>query len=195
VDLELAPGSATRLTGGNGVGKTTLLRIAAGLIAPDHGEVSAGGTDPWRRRRQFQTLVSYMPAGSVGLYARLTPRMHLEYQARLYLLPREVREEAVERELGRFELAPIADRRTDRLSMGQRQRVRLALTLLTGPRVVLLDEPLTSLDDEAAALLADALAGVLAAGGAVLWCSPQEDDLGVPVSAGLVLREGGLWTA
>ncbi len=153
VDLELAPGSATRLTGGNGVGKTTLLRIAAGLIAPDQGEVGSGGSDPWRRRREFQARVSYMPAGSVGLYARLTPRMHLEYQAGLSLLPRRARGAAVERELRRFALAPIARRRTDRLSMGQRQRVRLAMAMLPGPRVVLLDEPLTSLDDEAAELL------------------------------------------
>jgi ABC-type multidrug transport system ATPase subunit len=195
VDLELAPGSATRLTGGNGVGKTTLLRIAAGLIAPDQGQVGSGGSDPWRGRREFQTRVSYMSAGSVGLYARLTPRMHLEYQARLALLPRGAREAAVDRELRRFALTPIARRRTDRLSMGQRQRLRLAMAMVQGPRVVLLDEPLTSLDDEGADLLASALAELLADDGAVLWCSPQEDDLGIPVAAGLRLGEGRLWSA
>ena len=193
VTLSLPPGTATRLTGSNGAGKTTLLRIAAGLIRPDSGSVDAFGLDPFDDRREFQSRVGYLSAGSAGLYARLTPRRHLELQAALALLPRGARGAAVERELDHFALHELASRRTDRLSMGQRQRLRLALTLLAGPDLLLLDEPQTSLDDDGAELLAAALGDRLAAGGAVLWCTPHRDDLGIELHHSYEIAGGRLW--
>ena len=131
-----------------------------------------------------------MPAGSVGLYARLTPRMHLEYQAGLSLLSRRARGAAVERELRRFALGPIARRRTDRLSMGQRQRVRLATTFLHSPRVVLLDEPDSSLDDDAIALLRTALDAHREGGGSSVWCTPTAPPAATTVDVSLQIVDG-----
>jgi ABC-type multidrug transport system ATPase subunit len=193
VDLALHAGSVSRLTGRNGAGKTTLLRIAAGLIEADSGRLSAFGLDPFRDRRRYQRLTAYVPTGSVGLYARLSPRQHLEFEARLALLPPPRRRSAIDRELRRFELVDVASRRVDRLSMGQRQRVRLAIALVRGAQVLLLDEPLNSLDADGVALLRTAIESIAARGGAVMWCSPHEDHLGLELDQALVLEQGKVW--
>ena len=85
---------------------------------------------------------------------------------------RSRRRGGVERALQRFGLESLQRRRVDRLSMGQRQRVRLAMTFLHEPPLVLLDEPGTSLDEQGLELLDAALAEVATRGGAVLCCSP-----------------------
>lgn len=192
VDLVLEPGSATLVGGRNGVGKTTLLRIAAGLIEPERGTVQARGitarTDPGR----YQRLVSFLPAGDRGLYARLGVRRQLEFWARVALLsPREARA-AVEGALDQFQLRELERRRVDRLSMGQRQRLRIAMTFLGAPETVLLDEPLTSLDSEGAAILEEAIDDLLAAGGCVLWCAPSGDRVGLRFDATWSLEGGRL---
>jgi ABC-2 type transport system ATP-binding protein len=175
VSLALAPGTCTWIGGRNGAGKTTLLRIVAGVIEPDSGQVQAFELD-WRRQRsRYQRLVSYLPAGDRGLYARLTVRAQLEFCGRIALIESRRLRVAVAEAIERFELGELAERRVDRLSMGQRQRVRLAMTFLPAPRLVLLDEPVTSLDGEGAAMLAGAVEELRGEGGAVLWCSPQPE--------------------
>jgi ABC-2 type transport system ATP-binding protein len=192
LDLELPAGSLTWIGGRNGAGKTTLLRIAAGVIVPDEGRVTSGGVDPERRRRDFQSRVSFLSTGTSGLYARLTVREHLDYQSKLDLLRPQVARESVEREFSRFNLAEIDGRRVDRLSMGQRQRLRLAMVMLRAPSLLLLDEPSNSLDAEGVAILHAAVAGVVAAGGAVLWCSPSGERHNLRFDRRLNLVDGGL---
>ena len=84
----LEAGTVTWVGGRNGAGKTTMLRIAAGLIEPHHGTVTALGVDPRRHRGRYQRLVSFLPAGDRGLYARLSVRRQLEFCARISLLRR-----------------------------------------------------------------------------------------------------------
>ena len=146
VALSLAPGTLASLTGVNGVGKTTLLRIVGGLIAPDSGTVTVDGLAVESQRREYQRRIGLLTAGQTGLYARLGARHHLELWARIAFVPRPERRERVERALGLFGLDGFATKRADRLSTGQRQRLRLAMTFLHEPRLVLLDEPATSLD-------------------------------------------------
>ena len=192
VDLEVDPGEAVQIGGRNGAGKTTLLRLIAGMLAPDRGSVRVFALAPERDRRAYQRSVGWLPAGDRGLYARLTVRQHLRLWARLALIPRASRDPLMRGALQGFELEELADRRVDRLSMGQRQRVRLALTFLHEPRVVLLDEPRNSLDEEGVALLRDATDAVRARGGAVLCCAPGSDSAGIDASRALVLDDGGL---
>jgi ABC-2 type transport system ATP-binding protein len=184
--LSLSPGTVAWLGGPNGAGKTTLLRIAAGLLLPHAGSISLCGLDPERDRRAYQRRLGFVSAGDRGLYARLTVAQNLGFWAGLALVPRERRSELIDRALARFELGELAGRRVDRLSMGQRQRVRLSMAFLHEPTLVLLDEPHTSLDDAALALLDAALAEIAAAGGAALWCSPAGRQL--PLRADLRLR-------
>ena len=150
----MRPGEVVSVTGRNGAGKTTLLRILGGLVAPDRGDVVLDGIRLGTRRRAYQRQIGLLTPGDRGLYARVTVARHLDLWARLALLERDARAAAISDCYARFELAELADLRVDVLSMGQRQRVRLALAFLHAPRLVLLDEPANSLDLEALAIAA-----------------------------------------
>jgi ABC-2 type transport system ATP-binding protein len=195
LDLDLDLGTRTWIGGRNGVGKTTLLRIAAGLIAPDRGTVTSWGRSPDENRSRFSRVVSFLPAGDRGLYARLTVRRQLEFWARIALVPARDLAATVDRAIADFDLVELERRRVDRMSMGQRQRLRIAMTFLNSPEVVLLDEPLTSLDGEGAALLAAAIERLVGAGGAILWCSPIGERVDQHFDSAHVLEGGRLVAA
>lgn len=195
VGLELGPGTLAWIGGRNGVGKTTLLRIVAGLILPDSGRATVRGITVREDRTRYQRLVALLPAGDRGLYARLTVRHHLKFWARIAMLEAERLDYAAERALDTFGLRELADRRVDRLSMGQRQRLRIAMTFLPSPELVLLDEPLTSLDTPGVELLGEAIERVRRRGGAVLWCSPNEEPLAGAFTTRWILDGGRLASA
>jgi ABC-type multidrug transport system ATPase subunit len=190
VDLALHGGTCTWVGGRNGAGKTTLLRIAGGLIGPDSGSVSLNGLDPESERGQFVKRVGLLSAGDRGIYARFSPRKHLGWMTRLAFVPFGLRADYVERAIELFELTPIADRRADRLSLGQRQRLRLAMTFIHHPDLVLLDEPLNSLDDEGVAVLLQAVEAHKARGGAAMWCSPPSDQRQIEFDRKYLLVDG-----
>jgi ABC-2 type transport system ATP-binding protein len=192
VDLSLAPGEVVAIAGRNGAGKTTLLRIASGLIVPERGTVRLDGLDPERDRTEFQTRLGYLSAGNSGLYARLKAEHHLDLAAKLALVPRRDRRAAIDRALRAFELEPLCGRRVDRLSMGQRQRLRLALSFVHDPTVVLLDEPSTSLDQDGRALVQQALNDLKARGGAAIVCVPTGGESLPVVDRVLELEDGRL---
>src|SRR4051794_30026840 len=91
-DLSLPSGAVVAIIGRNGTGKTTLVRIAAGLIAPDAGTVTLDGFDPFKNRKQYHGRLGYVPAGNGGLYPRLKARQMLEVWARLASIPRADRQ-------------------------------------------------------------------------------------------------------
>jgi ABC-2 type transport system ATP-binding protein len=192
VDLAVPPGTRAWIGGRNGAGKTTLLRIAAGLIAADSGKVALHGLDPVRDRRDFQSKLGFLSAGNTGLYARLTAWDNLDFWAGIAFVPRRERRAVIESTVERFSLHDLAGRRVDRLSMGQRQRVRLAMTFLHSPAVVMLDEPQTSLDDDALALLGGALDDHARGGGTALLCAPTREKLELVVDSAYVVEDGRL---
>lgn len=191
VDLSLPPRTTAWISGGNGVGKTTLMRLIAGLVVPDRGTLSFEQLSVATDRRAYQSKVGFLAAGDSGLYARLSVRQNLDFWAALAFMPRSRRRPAVARAVERFGLTDLATRRTDRLSLGQRQRVRLAMTFLHAPRLVLLDEPSASLDDEGVTLLLRAVDDHAAAGGTTIWCAPARQTE-VRSDHAFVLRDGRL---
>jgi ABC-2 type transport system ATP-binding protein len=191
IDLSLAPGTVTWISGGNGAGKTTLLRIAAGLIIPDQGTVSIDGVRADTDRRIYQSRIGFLAAGNSGLYARLSVRRNLEFWSGLAFIPPAKRRESVGRALERFALTELQSRRADRLSLGQRQRVRLALTFLHEPRVALLDEPSANLDDEGLVTLLAAIGDHTRRGGTSVWCAPTRQTQ-LDCHSAYLLRDGRL---
>jgi ABC-type multidrug transport system ATPase subunit len=191
LDLSLERGALVGIAGANGIGKTTLLRICAGLIHADGGAVELEGLHPRRDRSRYQSRVGFLAAGDRGLYARLTVMQHLRLWGRVSLLGRERFRDSIERIVERLELGELTERRMDRLSMGQRQRVRLAMAFLHEPQLVLLDEPLNSLDENGAGLLRGCLAELTRGGGGGLWCAPSIGGE-APFDRRLVLEAGRL---
>lgn len=190
VDLDMLAGSVVALVGRNGAGKTTLLRIAAGLIAPDGGRVALDGLDPFSDRREYQRRIGFVSAGHGGLYARLTVRQHLECWSRLAFVPRRERAAAVASAIEGLDLGAKANARVDRLSAGQRQRLRVAMAFLHRPSLVLLDEPHTSLDEDGASALQGLVRALADEGGTVVCCAPSVVLLGLAVDD-VHLVEGG----
>jgi ABC-type multidrug transport system ATPase subunit len=190
IDLDVAPSTVTGIGGRNGAGKTTLLRIATAILSPDAGTVTVDGLrsdDSWR---EYHRRIGFLSAGDRGLYARFTVRGHLEYAARIAFVPRARRRDAIDEALVRFGLTELTRRRADRLSQGQRQRLRLALTVVHDPKVLLLDEPRNSLDDEGLAMLSRAIDDVMARQGAVIWCSPAGEAQPVGFDQTYIIEEG-----
>lgn len=192
VSLTLNEGEVTWIGGRNGVGKTTLLRLAAGILLPQRGSVRMGELTPSSRGGRYQRQIGFLSAGDRGLQARMRVSQQLDYWARLAYIPREQRSEKVASALRRFGLEELADQRVDRMSMGQRQRIRLAMAFLHEPRVLLLDEPRNSLDDDGYAVLGEQIQWVIQRGAAVLWCSPRGEDRVLACDAGYSLEEGRL---
>jgi ABC-2 type transport system ATP-binding protein len=176
IDLQLSAGAVTGVEGENGSGKTTLLRIACGIIIPERGRVRFRGADIERERASYQPAIGFLSAGDRGLYARLTVHQNLSFWSGLAGLSRRHRVRRIGEVLAEFDLEELAQRRVERLSMGQRQRVRLAATFLHEPLIVFLDEPRTSLDEAGVALLAGALNRLAGRGGAALWVSHEPDE-------------------
>jgi ABC-2 type transport system ATP-binding protein len=192
VSLTLRAGEVTWVGGRNGVGKTTLLRLAAGILLPQRGSVRIGELTPQSRGNRYRRRIGFLSAGDRSLQARLRVRQQLDYWARLAYVPRERRRELVEVSLERFGLEELAERRVDRMSMGQRQRIRLAMAFLHEPIVLLLDEPRNSLDDDGYAVLSEQIERAGSAGATVLWCSPRGEDRVLTSDIGYTLEDGRL---
>lgn len=192
VSLTLRAGKVTWIGGRNGVGKTTLLRLAAGILLPQRGSVRMGKLTPSARKGLYQRRIGFLSAGDRGLQARMRVRQQLDYWARLAYVPRERRAELVASSIHRFALEEFAERRVDRMSMGQRQRIRLAMAFLHEPCVLLLDEPRNSLDNDGYRLLSKQIEHATAHGAAVLWCSPRGEDRVLACDVAYTLEDGYL---
>jgi heme ABC exporter ATP-binding subunit CcmA len=154
VDLEVPPGCYLAVMGPNGAGKTTLLKVMAGLASPTSGRVTLAGVEARRAGPGLRRLVGYVSHESM-LYPDLTARENLLFYGRLFGVEEtEAKVEAVAEALG---VTASLDRPVRALSRGTRQRVTLARALLHSPRVLLLDEPYTGLDEAGAAGLARTL--------------------------------------
>ena len=156
-------GECLALFGPNGAGKTTLLRVLAGLLRPTSGSASiAGVTLPGGANvRAVVGLISHQSM----LYSALTARENIEFTARLYGV--ESPHDAAMRALRRMRLEDRAESPVRSLSRGMQQRVSVARAIVHEPRVVLLDEPYTGLDETGAAALSTTL-GALKESGAAL---------------------------
>lgn len=171
VSFELSAGQVMGLVGPNGAGKTTLLRILATLDYPTGGQVLLGGTDVVREPERVRPWIGYMPE-AFGLYDDLTVAEYLDVFARLADATRQIADVVELTDLGTLTATPVRV-----LSRGVRQRLYLARTLLSQPRVLLLDEPSAGLDPRARAELGALLRELAALGKAIVISSHVLSEL------------------
>ncbi len=143
--LTLTPGVVTGLIGPDGAGKTTFMRLAAGLLVPDAGSVTVLGLDVARDPLAVQSSIGYMPQ-RFGLYEDLSVNENLDLYADLQGVPRAARPARYDELMAMTGLAPFRDRLAGRLSGGMKQKLGLACTLVNPPRLLLLDEPTVGVD-------------------------------------------------
>lgn len=172
VKLNAAAGDVIVLLGPNGAGKSTLLSILSSLMRPTSGAVRYGTITAADGGDQLRSRIGFL-GHELFLYTDLTARENLTFAARLYGLP-DVGG-TVERGLARANLADRADDRVGGFSRGMRQRLALERALLHHPRLVLLDEPFTGLDDRSADALVDRIIE-LGSGGAIVFAATHDFD-------------------
>ncbi|GII67152.1 ABC transporter ATP-binding protein [Sphaerisporangium krabiense] len=171
VSLTVAPGEMFGFVGANGAGKTTTMRIVMGVLSSDGGEVRWKGAPVGHdTRRRF----GYMPEER-GLYAKMRVAEQIEYFGRLGGMSPEAARRSAGDLIERLSLTERRGDDVDSLSLGNQQRVQLAVALIHDPELLVLDEPFSGLDP----IAVDALAGVLAerkaAGVPVVFSSHQLD--------------------
>lgn len=143
--LDIREGTITALVGPDGAGKTTLMRMMTGLLAPDGGTLDVLGIDVTRRPQAVQDRISYMPQ-RFGLYEDLSVQENLDLYADLHGVPQELRAERFSRMLEMTDMARFTGRPAGKLSGGMKQKLGLACTLVRVPDLLLLDEPSVGVD-------------------------------------------------
>jgi len=167
VGFRVGRGEVLGLLGINGAGKSTTLRMIAGLLAPDAGDVRINGADPYAQPALLRREVGYLPEDA-PLYAELTVSEYLDFCARLRGLRGNAAAAAVSRAIERCDLGEMRRRLCGLLSKGWRQRVGLAQAILHEPSLIVLDEPASGLDPVQALRLRELIARLREAHAVVL---------------------------
>jgi len=187
VDLAVPFGTSVWLRGANGAGKTTLLRMLASLSTPSRGRLSIAGLDAYREREAIRRQVALV-SHALYLYPGLTARETLTLWLRLGSgVPDN---SAIDELLADVGLTYAADRRVGGFSAGMRKRLALARAQVEAPRLLLLDEPFSSLDTAGCELVETWVRSFVAGGGTVILAS-HDHDRSLPLCETVVdLRDG-----
>ena len=178
VSFQALPGQVAAVVGGDGAGRTTLLRCLSGAIAPHGGTVT----------RPPQIQVGYLSAGS-GTYPDLTVAENLAFRAAAYQIPASVAGPRIREYLDRAGLADAQDRLAGQLSGGMRQKLGVIAAMLPRPALLVLDEPTTGVDPVSRADLWSLIARAAAGGAAVVFSTSYLDEAERAAHV-LVLAEG-----
>ncbi|EOL8940999.1 ATP-binding cassette domain-containing protein [Cronobacter dublinensis] len=175
LSVTVQAGSVTGLVGPDGAGKTTLMRILAGLMRPDEGRVRVLGLDPITQENALHAVLGYMPQ-KFGLYEDLTVQENLNLYADLRSVTGPARQETFARLLEFTALGPFTGRLAGKLSGGMKQKLGLACTLVGQPKVLLLDEPGVGVDPISRRELWQMVHALAGDGMLILWSTSYLDE-------------------
>ena len=188
IDLQVSTGGATALLGRNGAGKSTTMRVLAGVIPPTGGHVHVCGHDIRTETLKAKRVTGYCPDVG-GLVPRATPWEHLQLAARLRQLP-DGWEDRARDLLDRFDLGGASHRVTAGFSHGMGRRMSVVLATFHEPEVLLLDEPFDGLDPLGVEATMGVIADARSRGGAVL-VSTHLRELAVQACDEAIVLRGG----
>ncbi|HEY3588569.1 MAG TPA: ATP-binding cassette domain-containing protein [Buttiauxella sp.] len=175
LNCEIRTGAVTGLVGPDGAGKTTLMRMLAGLLKPTEGTASVIGLDPVEDDRALHAVLGYMPQ-KFGLYEDLTVMENLNLYADLRSVTGPEREATFKRLLEFTALGPFTGRLAGKLSGGMKQKLGLACTLVGQPKVLLLDEPGVGVDPISRRELWQMVHELAGDGMLILWSTSYLDE-------------------
>ena len=188
LNAQVLAGMITGLVGPDGAGKTTLIRLLAGLLLPTSGSIKVLGFDPTTEPEEIRTRIGYMPQ-RFGLYEDLTVRQNLNLYADLRNVVGEEREESFERLLTFTDLKAFQARKAGALSGGMKQKLGLACALVSKPELLLLDEPGVGVDPISRRDLWKIVQELVASGIGVVWSTAYLDEAEL-CQAVILLHEG-----
>jgi ABC-2 type transport system ATP-binding protein len=189
VSLEARPAELTALVGPDGAGKTTLIRLAAGLLRSDGGSISVLGVDVAEDAQQVQDRISYMPQ-RFGLYEDLTVMENLDLYADLHDVSAEQRAQRYPQLMEMTALGAFTSRLAGQLSGGMKQKLGLACTLVRSPELLLLDEPTVGVDPLSRRELWEIVRGLVADQGLTVVLSTAYLDEAERCSRVIILHAG-----
>ncbi|MCC8365920.1 ABC transporter ATP-binding protein [Xenorhabdus sp. PB61.4] len=175
LNAELFGGSVTGLVGPDGAGKTTLIRMLAGLLKPNRGTIEIMGLDPIKDSVEVRSKLGYMPQ-KFGLYEDLTVQENLNLYADLRSVTGEERHSTFRKLLTFTDLTRFTGRLAGKLSGGMKQKLGLACTLVGSPKVLLLDEPGVGVDPIARRELWQMVHELASDGMLILWSTSYLDE-------------------
>ena len=191
VSIEVPRGALAALVGPDGAGKTTLIRLIAGLMRPDAGTLIVDGIDVTREPQQVQDRIAYMPQ-RFGLYEDLSVQENLDLYASLHGISRQERNRRYPELLQMTDLARFTQRLAGNLSGGMKQKLGLACTLIGSPEVLLLDEPTVGVDPLSRRELWEIIARLVREQSLTVLMSTSYLDEAERCDRVFVLREGKL---
>jgi ABC-2 type transport system ATP-binding protein len=175
LDLTINSGELFGLVGPDGAGKTTTLRLLAGLLSLSEGEATVSGHDLRKESESIKKNIGYM-AQQFSLYAELSVLENLQFFAEIYDVPKEKMAERTENLLQFARLTEFTDRRAAHLSGGMQKKLALACTLIHEPRILLLDEPTTGVDPISRREFWDILTNLHLNGTTIIVSTPYMDE-------------------
>ncbi len=191
ISFSLNRGEVVGLLGPNGAGKSTTIKIIAGILAPNSGAVSVCDLNLPAQAIEVKQRIGYVPEAA-GLFESLTGQEFLELIGRLHDIDEDTLQARIAGVLETFGLSDDRSSRLDTYSKGMRQKILLSAAFLHNPELILLDEPLSGLDVNAAILVKDLIAALAADGKTILYSSHVLDVVERVCDRVMIIHKGNL---
>ena len=193
LDLQLNNGQILGLLGPNGVGKSTIFNLITGLISPDFGSIVINSEKVNKYpiyQRTLKFKIGFVPQNG-GYFHDLTVYENLKAIAEITIKNLSYREEKINLLISKFELDPIRDIKADFLSGGQKKKLVIALSLISDPKILLLDEPFAALDVMTIKALQEIIVDLQSKNNiSIILCDHQARDLLACVDTAAIIHNG-----